>query len=200
MEILRLMRLDLLIHLIRQYLKRTGIPARILVAAITLVLLHCAASRVAAASVTLAWDPNSDPNVSGYKVYYGPDSGTYPFVINAGNKTTQLVANLQHGTTYYFAVTAYNVQGLESDFSGEIPYTVPLPLQGISALGDGSFRVRFEGLPGRTYRIEYTESLTAPIWTTLAIRTAGVNGSFEIIDRPLADSPARFYRWVYPAR
>ena len=32
-----------------------------------------------AAQVTLAWDPETDPNVTGYRVYYGTSSRNYPF-------------------------------------------------------------------------------------------------------------------------
>ena len=182
-------------HLIRITKSRTWI----LIGGIAL-LLHGALATVAAANVTLAWDRNSDSDISGYKVYYGTSSRTYPFVLDSGNTTTQFIDNLQSGITYYFAVTAYNADGQESDFSGELPYPVPVPLHGISALGDGSFRIRFEGLPERTYRVEYTESLTAPNWRTLGMGTAGSNGLFEIIDRPIGVSSARFYRSVYPAR
>jgi hypothetical protein len=160
--------------------------------------ITCATIHGTAAHVSLAWDPNSESNVAGYRVYYGHSSRTYPFVVDAGTDNTGIINNLQEGVTYYFAVTAYNDSGLESDFSGEISYTVPL--RSIFALGDGSFRVRFQGVPERTYRIEYTESLTAPDWRTLGIVTVGANSSFEIIDRPLAGSAARFYRSVYPAR
>ena len=167
----------------------------VLVAGIALTL-HCATTNVAGANVTLAWDPSADPSVSGYKVHYGPGSRTYPSVIDAGNATTQVISNLQDGITYYFAVTAYNVNRQESDFSAEIPYTVPL--RSIKALEDGSFDVRFHGVPGLTYRIEYTESLTAPDWRNLVNRTADASGLLEINDQPPAGSPARFYRTVYP--
>jgi len=163
-----------------------------------IVTSYCAATNVAAASVTLAWDPGSDSNVSGYKVYYGLSSRTYPYVVDAGNTTTHVIKNLQEGATYYFVVTAYNVAGPESDFSGEIDYTVPL--RSIYSVGDGSFRIRFQGAPGRTYQIQYTESLSAPNWRSLGLREAGANGSFEIIDRPISGSPMGFYRSVYPAR
>jgi hypothetical protein len=162
------------------------------------VTLLCVATSVAGANVTLAWDGNSEPNISGYKVYYGRVSQTYPFVIDAGSNTTQVISNLEDGITYYFAVTAYDAFGQESDFSGEIPYTIPL--QSIRTLADGSLRIRFQGVPARTYRVEYTESLTEPNWKTLGIRAAGSNGSLEIIDQPTAASPARFYRSVHPAR
>ena len=162
------------------------------------VAVTCATTHGIAASVTLAWNPNSESNVAGYKVHYGHSSRTYPFVIDVGNATRQTIGDLQEGVSYHFAVTAYNIAGRESDFSGEIRYTVPL--RSISALRDGSFRIRFPGVPERTYRIEYTESLTAPDWKTLGVFTAGANSSVEIIDLPIAGSPARFYRSVYPAR
>ena len=36
-------------------------------------------------------------------------------------------SNLASGATYFFAVTAYDTNGLESDYSSEVSYTVPLP-------------------------------------------------------------------------
>jgi len=34
-------------------------------------------SSIATGNVTLAWDPNPDPAVAGYNLYYGTTSGTY---------------------------------------------------------------------------------------------------------------------------
>lgn len=66
---------------------------------------------------TLSWSPSSDP-VAGYRVYYGTASRTYVNSIDTGNVTSVSVSNLGKGT-FYFAVTAYNNQGIESDFSNE---------------------------------------------------------------------------------
>jgi lipopolysaccharide transport system permease protein len=41
-------------------------------------------------------------------VYYGTSSGSYPQIINVGNRTTATVSNLASGQTYYFVVTDYN--------------------------------------------------------------------------------------------
>jgi hypothetical protein len=70
----------------------------------------------------VAWDPETDPNVAGYKVYYGTASRSYQYNNDAGKNTTSTVSNLQTGTTYYFAVTAYNATGIESGYSAEVPY------------------------------------------------------------------------------
>lgn len=73
------------------------------------------------ASVTLAWDPNSPAeNVVGYRLYYGTESRNYAFMIDITADTTQKVGNLEKGQHYYFAVTALNEAGQESDFSEEI--------------------------------------------------------------------------------
>src|SRR5271169_845445 len=67
-----------------------------------------------AAQVTLAWDPETDPNVAGYRVYYGLASDQYSNRIDVGNQTSYTVASLQDGKTYYFAATAYDRVGDES--------------------------------------------------------------------------------------
>ena len=91
-----------------------------------LALLGLAAS-VAAAEVTLAWDPSPDTRVTNYRVYWGYQSRTYTGSFDVGNVTTATVGSLVAGTRYYFAVTATTPEGQESDFSNEVDYTVPLP-------------------------------------------------------------------------
>ncbi len=82
-----------------------------------------------AAQVTLAWDPSpDDPAVASYVIHYGTISGIYTDSTNAGPATTWTVSGLTEGTTYYFVATAVGTNQLESDFSNEISYTVPLPV------------------------------------------------------------------------
>src|SRR5439155_20268358 len=82
-------------------------------------LLYLAgAARAFAADFTLTWDPNSEPTVAGYKVYYGTASQSYLTKIDIGNKTSYTVTVLG-AETYYFAVTAYDILGNESGFSNE---------------------------------------------------------------------------------
>jgi len=77
--------------------------------------------------VTLAWDPSPDASVVGYKIYLGPTSAGYTNSVTFGNVTNAVISNLVASTTYYFAATAYDGVGLESDFSNETSYTVPTP-------------------------------------------------------------------------
>jgi hypothetical protein len=77
-------------------------------------------------SVTLAWDPSPDLSVVGYNMYYGVASRNYTNVVVVGNATNVTLSGFIEGTTYYFAATAYNAFGLESDVSNEAGYTIPL--------------------------------------------------------------------------
>ncbi len=85
-----------------------------------------------AGTVTLAWDApttNTDgtplTDLAGYKIYYGPTSGSYTNTLDVGNVTTSVVNNLTDGLTYYFTVSAYNSAGVESSFSNEVSKTLP---------------------------------------------------------------------------
>ncbi|MBI5149483.1 MAG: fibronectin type III domain-containing protein [Candidatus Omnitrophica bacterium] len=71
--------------------------------------------------VTLSWAAAT--GATGYKIYYGTAPGVYGGTpTDAGNVTTKAVTGLTNGTTYYFAVTAYNAGG-ESVKSNEVSAT-----------------------------------------------------------------------------
>lgn len=88
-----------------------------------LVLAALTASAQAQSSVTLAWNPDAGTNIAGYKIYYGVASRTYTNANNIGNATNATISSLISGTIYYFAATAYDTSGLESDYSTEVVYT-----------------------------------------------------------------------------
>lgn len=72
------------------------------------------------ASINLAWNANPEPDIAGYKVYYGTASHLYSEVQDVGNVTEASVSNLMMGTTYYFVLTAYDSNTFESTNSDEI--------------------------------------------------------------------------------
>ena len=79
-----------------------------------------------AAQVTLAWDPNSEPDLLGYIVHYGTVSRNYQVHMDVGNNTQAAISNLQDGGTYYIAVTALDSSANESGYSNEVVYSAPL--------------------------------------------------------------------------
>jgi len=99
---------------------------RVMLALCSILLFASIAPSVnaAASSVTLAWNPSAGPNIINYKVYYGGVSRTYTNGLYTGNVTNATISGLLAGSTYFFAVTAFN-SSLESDYSTEISYTVP---------------------------------------------------------------------------
>ncbi len=105
-----------------QSLSRT-FPDLFLICTLIFLLLSLA-GQVRAEQVSLAWDANTEPDLGGYKLYYGTASQAYSQVIDVGKGTQVTVSNLNQGVTYFFAVTAYNLQGAESDYSNEIHQSV----------------------------------------------------------------------------
>jgi hypothetical protein len=73
-------------------------------------------------NVTIAWDPNSESDLAGYKVYIGTVQAGYFQVIDVGNITQYNIASqyFQTSNVYYFVVTAYNLSHLESSPSNEV--------------------------------------------------------------------------------
>jgi hypothetical protein len=78
-------------------------------------------------SVKLTW--SSSPHARGYKVKIGTTSGIYTYTIDVGNQAGYTLKSLPggtpltNGTTYYFAVQAYNSVGgsLNSDEASATP-------------------------------------------------------------------------------
>jgi len=106
-------------------------------------------------SVTLAWDPSVSDGIAGYRVYQGGASRAYTNVIPVGLGTSNTVPGLIIGATYWFAVTAFDTNGLESDFSNEVSYTVPAPkpAPGLTFAADsGVFALPFTASEGELFQ------------------------------------------------
>ena len=149
---------------------------------------------LAGQSVTLTWNPNTDPNVAGCNVYYGVSSHNYTNMINAGNVTNTTISGLVAGVTYYFAATAYDSLGGQSDYSNEATYTVPMPLSKmlIRRAPAGQFILTVIGPTGQTYNVLATQDLKT--WTIIGTVTLGTSGSLDFTDTNAASFSKRFYR------
>lgn len=93
--------------------------------------LQVSTPSAATATASLSWTPptqNSDDtaltDLTGYVIYYGtsPSSLTNSLQVNLG-LTAIVIDNLQSGVTYYFAITAVNSLGVESDLSNIVNKT-----------------------------------------------------------------------------
>ena len=89
-------------------------------------LLLLSVSSAGAAEVSLTWDPNHEEDLAGYRVYWGPQSRDYSHSADIGDQVNYTVPNLTEGQVYFFAVTAYDVNQQESDYSVELAFAVPI--------------------------------------------------------------------------
>jgi hypothetical protein len=94
-----------------------------------------------AADVTLQWDPNPESNLAGYKIYYNiysgepydgedADQGPSPITVDINeldnsNNPEFTLTGLDEAETYFFAITAYDDEELESDLSNEVAFQGP---------------------------------------------------------------------------
>ena len=107
-------------------MKLTRISARLsLFVVLAVLFLFPLAETAHSATVTLAWDPNPEPTVAGYRLYLGTSPGYYTSSVDVAAATRATVSSLIEGVTYYMAVTAYDTSGNQSGYSDEIVYTVP---------------------------------------------------------------------------
>ena len=149
-------------------------------------------------SVTLAWNPSTDPNIAGCNLYYGVASRTYTNMVNPGNVTSVTISGLVEGATYFFAATSYNILGMESDFSNEDSYTVPLTITGtlaklkISVTPTRQVVLTVTGQVGSTYNIQASPDFTT--WTVIGTVLVPAGGSLDITDTNAASFAKRFYR------
>ena len=99
--------------------------------ALLIVLIPCMSQ---AMDVTLKWDPNTESDLAGYKIYFGQTKGGpytgagSPIIIYktatgfVATSPEWKVPNLASGT-WYFVATAYDTEGLESGYSNEVSAT-----------------------------------------------------------------------------
>jgi hypothetical protein len=111
-----------------------------------------------------------------------------------GDVTTAVVPCLAPGATYYFAITAYDGAGLESIFSGELTYTVPLYAAFLS-VNEGPYGQAIltgTGPAGAVFQVWSSQDFTS--WLLAGSVTINYAGFFQYTD-PISDVlPRRFYR------
>lgn len=98
------------------------------------------ATSAGASTISILWEPSPSTDVVGYAIYYGNKSGDYSTRIDAGNQTN-LTFQPTAGSNYFFVVTAYTSEGLESLPSNEASFQ-PEPY--ISTIAAGSFTGLFD--------------------------------------------------------
>lgn len=107
----------------RQLARHHGLVVRILqlmCLCVVLSLIVFNTSIAVAGSLKASWNANTEPDLAGYKIYYGEASGNYTNSINVGKNTQYAINQLKDGVTYYFVIAAYDTAGNESAYSLEV--------------------------------------------------------------------------------
>lgn len=77
--------------------------------------------------IDIFWDDNYERDIAGYNVYYSYSyDGKYTLLGNT-HKTEFIDYGANNGTTYYYAVTAYDYSNNESELSKDVVYDTPRP-------------------------------------------------------------------------
>ena len=71
--------------------------------------------------------------------------------------------------------------------------TAPVSITGVFQKTDGRFRMTWTGQPGKSYCVQYKDSLAETGWTTLDAKPGAVDANLWTIAAP-ANAPQRFYR------
>ena len=109
------------------------LPACICRFALVLVFIFLFFSLSDAETVTLGWDSNDEPDLEGYIVYRNVDSPGPPYRYSDELPEEDLpnplnpmvtITGLQENTKYYVALTAYDTEGNESNFSDNICFQI----------------------------------------------------------------------------
>ena len=163
-----------------------------------LVMFACLAGEEKArgCNIILDWNASASPNVAGYNVYYGTTSGIYSCKVEAGNVASVAISNLADGATYYFAATAYDANGDESQFSSEVSFVAAGGLKmTIGANSDGTQAIQFPAEQGHWYEIQATADFHnwSSIWQS---DVAVSNVWMQFTDPDAASFTSRFYRVV----
>ena len=119
---------------------------------------------------TLMWDPNPEPEVTGYNVYWGTASRSYTTVIDVGNSTSWVITNVPVIGRIYFAVTAYTADRIESPFSEEVVWVRPPSAP------------RFPRITGtnQTVTIEFSPTVSGGDWQKVTVPATNSAGFFRL--------------------
>src|SRR5688572_20003594 len=119
--------------------------AQLKLSTIVLALAMVAVTATGVGAATATWDANTEPDLAGYKLSYGTQSGVHTVVLDVG-KVTTYPFNPPPGKRYYVVVQAYNKSGELSEKSAEV--IVDFPLSGAPIIVTPAPGTPGSGTPG----------------------------------------------------
>lgn len=133
-------------------------------------------------------------NIVNYNIYYGNNTGYYTNKINIGTNTVYTLSLLR-GATYFAAATSTDINGLESNFSNEITFTVPSLPPAPTNLRVFAYDPIAQSVYGimnelQLFSLEKTNEFDD--WANIGDSNSDTNGFFYVVDNNTNDYA--FYR------
>jgi hypothetical protein len=165
-----------------------------------------------AATIVLPRNPNSGAKIS-VAALLADNPGAMTLVSTDSTSTNGGTVAVNENWIFYTPATGFTnadafnyviTNSLGTLSTGTVSVVVPVDtsqsqnIDAVQSLGNGAVFVQFQGIPGRSYTIQYTPSLQTPVWQTLGSGTAGATGGFGITNTPTQGQPAGYYRSTYP--
>jgi hypothetical protein len=103
----------------------SGFALPVLIAFVVLsALFFLSPQHAHSTDITFAWDPNTEPDLAGYRVFHRPAGQNYDYNNPAweGTATTCTISVPDDGNAYYFVARAFITSGLESADTNELTY------------------------------------------------------------------------------
>lgn len=123
---------------------------------IAILLLVC--TPAIGGEIKIAWQPNTEPDLAGYFLYYGTEERPQRYRLDVGRQTQYFLQNLEVGITYFITVTAADREGNESLFAERIAVRIPTD------------REKNSGLPPQHYLLpNYPNPFQIPVDKNTAI-------------------------------
>jgi hypothetical protein len=147
--------------------------------------------------IDLTWFDNRDPDLAGYNVYYSDSYNGKYYIIGSTPYNYFIDDEAVNGVKYYYAVTAYDYNGNESDLSKDVVYATARPEGCNQAIFD--FRrfpnnsgysfaiysvVAFDSLDTDFFFENYQGTFYLDVWDDTDIQDMGLTN--DIYDIPFA--------------
>lgn len=161
--------------------------------------------------VELFWLDNPEPDVAGYNIFVSSSyHGTYRLIASTA-QSRFIDYSARNGQTYYYAVSAYDFSGNESELSHDVTYDTPRPEGYDVFLNDYRTQPNFSGYDFSTYSIGPYDDLSSDVffehfngsyymdvWEDTDIQDMGYTSSlYEITSAPVDGwSPTKDVRLI----
>ncbi|MBI3968308.1 MAG: Ig-like domain-containing protein [Chloroflexi bacterium] len=128
-------------------------------------------------SIRLRWRPSPSPDVAGYTIYVGTQSGQYDRIFDAGLTTSYRIEDVTPGATYYVVMRSYDRSGQFGPTTTEASLTLPAAHPTVTATATVSATATASGTATVALSSGITTTATATTTGTIAAATPLASGT-----------------------